>query len=541
MSNKSDEVRNLLNQLNQQSLITQNVERILNIISTKEDLKLDLLLNRKSKEDQKINKVDSEKIQNENKNSERYKWYKNVLNTISDEFSINNLLYVINRIIGGICSGNDYRNGFSLLLEHFINKFDELIDYNQLESIILKESFFIKSQSPSIKTALSIGKIVCFKIIILNSNRLTSELTISITKNILQTLELNSSTLIEDEIMSYFESLLHSLLNGKLNTLMNSKKGQKLIESLIFLWMDYPSNNLSKSTNEICTNLNYCNILIFNGIQSNNETFSLFRKNFIKANPKYHYAFIFNSSDDSNLKKILSCSINLGKNHYLLKYLNNYLVQTNELDNIALVWNCVTDKNFVQESLNKSGKNFISLLTSISISIIKNLKTKPLKEYVKIFSIFNSGFIKTFIDFEGGKFKMSSLTNIFNELINSIKEKKEKNNLNDIESVLVKYSYEILELFKENLLSSVSNKIIFSFFFEYCDEESRLKFTKKIIENKSISLTNKNNKMEIEQDEEEEEILNDNNYYDQDFKSEFYSRINILKNILTVSFQLLKA
>lgn len=84
-----------------------------------------------------------------------------------------------------------------------------------------------------------------------------------------------------------------------------------------------------------------------------------------------------------------------------------------------------------------------------------------MKEYVKIFSIFNSGFIKTFIDFEGGKFKMSSLTNIFNELINSIKEKKEKNNLNDIESVLVKYSYEILELFKENLLSSVSNKIIF--------------------------------------------------------------------------------
>lgn len=47
--------------------------------------------------------------------------------------------------------------------------------------------------------------------------------------------------------------------------------------------------------------------------------------------------------------------------------------------------------------------------------------------------------------------------------------------------------------------------------------------------------------MEIEQDEDEEEILNDNNYYDQDFKSEFYSRINILKNILTVSFQLLKA
>lgn len=108
--------------------------------------------------------------------------------------------------------------------------------------------------------------------------------------------------MIEDEIMSYFESLLHSLLNGKLNTLMNSKKGQKLIESLIFLWMDYPSNNLSKSSNEICTNLNYCNILIFNGIQSNNDTFTLFRKNFIKANPKYHYAFIFNSSDDSNLK-----------------------------------------------------------------------------------------------------------------------------------------------------------------------------------------------------------------------------------------------
>lgn len=539
MSSKSEELRNCLNLLNQQSLIVSNVEKIIKLISTNEDLKLDLLYNRKEKNETKSNdKEESEKQSKENKNTERYKWYKNLFTAVSDDFCLNNLLYVIHRTIGGICSGNDYRNGYSLLLEKFILKFDEFIDYNQLESIILKESFFIKSQSPSIKTSLSLGKIACFRNIILNSNRLTSDLTISITKCILQSLELNSSVTIEDEVLNYFENLLQSLLKGRLVALMNSKKGQKLFETLITLWMEFPFNNFSKSNQDLTNNLNYSNILIFNGIICDSESFNLFRKNFVKTNSKYNITTIFSNNDDSNLKRLIHNAISLSKDHYTLKYLNNYLLNTFELDNIAQVWNCVTENNFVQESLNKSGRNYISLLTSISITIINNLKNKPIKEYAKVFSIFNSGFIKTFINFDGGKFKMNNLTTIFTELINSIREKKQKKSIEEIESLVIKYSYEILDLFKQNLLSSVSNKFVFSFFFEFCNEESRLKFTNSVISNKSNSnAKEKINKMEIDEaeEEEDEDIIDENNFYDQDFKSEFYSKINILKNILTVS------
>ncbi len=59
-----------------------------------------------------------------------------------------------------------------------------------------------------------------------------------------------------------------------------------------------------------------------------------------------------------------------------------------------------------------------------------------------------------------------------------------------------------------------------------------------MISNKTNSKAKeKINKMEIDEEEEDEDedMIDENNFYDQEYKSEFYSRINILKNILTVS------
>ena len=61
-------------------------------------------------------------------NKEKYKFYLKVFSSQSED-----LLYTINRLIGGICStATDYREGFGITFQLFLDKFSKEINISEL-------------------------------------------------------------------------------------------------------------------------------------------------------------------------------------------------------------------------------------------------------------------------------------------------------------------------------------------------------------------------------------------------------------------------
>ena len=113
-------------------------------------------------------------------NKEKYRFYLKVFNTQNED-----LLYTINRLIGGICStATDFRQGFGITLQLFLDKFINEINISELLEGIQKESYVPKNEKNNIRLAALSGKLFVYKIL-LNLHNLSEENLIFMMKQIL--------------------------------------------------------------------------------------------------------------------------------------------------------------------------------------------------------------------------------------------------------------------------------------------------------------------------------------------------------------------
>lgn len=554
------EIKNLFNNLrdSNNNLQRDAVKLVDLVVKSKEDLNLaayyqpkvvvkkekskskgkDKEKNAKKEKKEKNEKEITETAVQEDKNlvAEKYKWYTEVIN-VENKGSEKNLLYTISRLVGGICStGNEYRKGFCLALTEILKNYDDKVDYEKLCLAANKESFHKKSENSAIKTSKCIGRIGIFNCIVESSNKITAEILLEICKNTITILESNINTAVEEAAIKLFKTFTGRLIDSSLDFLTNNKKNQRVLETIFSLWMNIANEKSKLSLFGVSISLIFSKIAKLEDSKLN-KNIKFFFTNLVKENPKYNIDnTLFNSSDSTQFKTMLKDLVNNNKNHISLEILSEFLTDLADFKYIAVSWNTLTDKSVIETLSKISSKNYQYILTKFSTIIIDILRSSELN-FAKIFEIFNSNFFKTFLNFEGGKAKHNNINIIINSLIKALKNMKDSEFGSKINKDLSKYSADVINLFNGHGLSPVTFKGFLLFLFENLSENGREQFVKNLIESSSSPKTNGHSKMEveIEEDEDEEEDINENDYGDEKFRTIFFTKINVLKTIVTVS------
>ena len=171
------------------------------------------------------NIISSLSIEGENTiiNKEKYKFYLKVFSTQSED-----LLYTINRLIGGICStATDYREGFGITLQLFLDKFSKEINISELLEGIQKESYIPKNEKNNIRLAALSGKLFVYKILLALHN-LSEDNLIFIVKQII--IIAKSQKSLEEGCASLIDEIFNKIFNDYFDIKKN--KNNKLLEGI---------------------------------------------------------------------------------------------------------------------------------------------------------------------------------------------------------------------------------------------------------------------------------------------------------------------
>ena len=419
---------------------------------------------------------------NSSLNKEKYKNFLKVFSSPCDD-----LLYTINRLIGGICStGIEYREGFGITLQLFLDKFSKEINFIELLQSIQKESYVPKSEKNNVKVCAISGKIFIYKIL-LGINSLSEDNIILIIKQILpipkQYKNMEEACLLL--IKEIFDKIFSDFFDIKKN------KNNKLLEGIL------------KSLDIICEHKND-----YIKTETNFE-FSLYFllmnyldniKGFIS--PKIQEDFFDNNNPESQqpLFKYFSILLSLPIRYqninskdanifnYSLKLVYDLLIKINNNKYAYKIWNILIDPMCVEEFRKISSKNFESLIFSYSLFLIQNFFNIKY-----IFQIFDESFFLSLMQFKSNKrVKYAiSITQIISDKISSLNEE-EDNNQTTIEDYCLKclniFGYE-----QEGKYSPKTLKNFYLFLLGKISEEQKMEYI--------------NNLLRLNQDKTIEEIV----------------------------------
>ena len=284
-------------------------------------------------------------------NKEKYKNFLKVFASPCEE-----LLYTINRLVGGICStGVEYREGFGLTLELFLDKFSKEISFSELLESIQKESYVPKSEKNHVKICALSGKIFIYKIL-LGINNLSEDNIIYIIKQILLIVKQQKS--LEEACIVLMKEIFDKVFNDFFDIKKN--KNNKLLEG-IFKSLDTVcehKNDYSKIDN----NFEFCIYFLLMNYIDNIKGF---------VSPKMQEDFFDNNNSESQqpLFKYFCNLINLPIKYqnintkdanifnFSLKLLYDLLIAINNNKYAFKIWNILIDPECVEEFKKISLKN----------------------------------------------------------------------------------------------------------------------------------------------------------------------------------------
>ena len=407
---------------------------------------------------------------NSSLNKEKYKNFLKVFSSPCDD-----LLYTINRLIGGICStGVEYREGFGITLQLFLDKFSKEINFIELLQSIQKESYVPKSEKNNVKVCAISGKIFIYKIL-LGINSLSEDNIILIIKQILpipkQYKNMEEACLLL--IKEIFDKIFSDFFDIKKN------KNNKLLEGIL------------KSLDIICEHKND-----YIKTETNFE-FSLYFllmnyldniKGFIS--PKIQEDFFDNNNPESQqpLFKYFSILLSLPIRYqninskdanifnYSLKLVYDLLIKINNNKYAYKIWNILIDPMCVEEFRKISSKNFESLIFSYSLFLIQNFFNIKY-----IFQIFDESFFLSLMQFKSNKrVKYAiSITQIISDKISSLNEE-EDNSQTTIEDYCLKclniFGYE-----QEGKYSPKTLKNFYLFLLGKISEEQKMEYINNLL------------------------------------------------------------
>ena len=344
-------------------------------------------------------------------NKEKYKYYLKVFSTQNED-----LLYTINRLIGGICStATDYREGFGITLQLFLDKFLKEINISELLEGIQKESYVPKNEKNNIRLAALSGKLFVYKIL-LDLHNLSEDNIIFMVKQIV--IIAKSQKFLEEASVVLIQEIFNKVFNDFFDIKKN--KNNKLLEGIF------------KSLETICEHKNN-----FNEIENNLEfCIYFFLMNFLDnikgyISPKIIEDFFDSKNDESNqpLFKYFCILLNLPIKYqnintkeanifnFSLKFLYELLIKLNNNKYAYKIWNILIDSKCVEKFNSISSKNLESLIYSYSLFLIHNFF-----DINFTLQIFDESFFLSLTQFKTNmKIKyVINITGIISEKINNI-------------------------------------------------------------------------------------------------------------------------
>ena len=342
---------------------------------------------------------------------EKYKYYLKVFSTQNED-----LLYTINRLIGGICStATDYREGFGITLQLFLDKFLKEINISELLEGIQKESYVPKNEKNNIRLAALSGKLFVYKIL-LDLHNLSEDNIIFMVKQIV--IIAKSQKFLEEASVVLIQEIFNKIFNDFFDIKKN--KNNKLLEG-IFKSLETiceHKNNL----NEVDNNLEFCIYFILMNYIENIKGF---------ISPKIIEDLFDNKNEEINqpLFKYFCILLNLPIKYqnintkeanifnFSLKFLYELLIKLNNNKYAYKIWNILIDSKCVEKFNSISSKNLESLIYSYSLFLIHNFF-----DINFTLQIFDESFFLSLTQFKTNmKIKyVINITNIISEKINNI-------------------------------------------------------------------------------------------------------------------------
>ena len=425
------------------------------------------------------NIISSLSIEGENTiiNKEKYKFYLKVFSTQSED-----LLYTINRLIGGICStATDYREGFGITLQLFLDKFSKEINISELLEGIQKESYIPKNEKNNIRLAALSGKLFVYKILLALHN-LSEDNLIFIVKQII--IIAKSQKSLEEGCASLIDEIFNKIFSDYFDIKKN--KNNKLLEG-IFKSLENVlehKNNLS----EIDNNLEFCAYFILMSYFDNIKGFVSSKivedffdnKNEEINQPLYKY-FCILLELPIKYQNINTKDANIF--NFSLKYLYQLLIKLNNNKYAYKIWNILIDEKCVENFNKISSKNFESLIYTYSLFLIHNFF-----DINFTLQIFDESFFLSLTQFQTNK-KIKYVINI----TDIISEKIE--NIND-NNIIEDYCKKCLNIFGNEIEGKYSPKTLKKFYLFLLRKISKEEKNKYI--NDLLNLEENNNIEEIQ-------------------------------------------
>ena len=425
------------------------------------------------------NIISSLSIEGENTiiNNEKYKFYLKVFSTQSED-----LLYTINRLIGGICStATDYREGFGITLQLFLDKFSKEINISELLEGIQKESYVPKNEKNNIRLAALSGKLFVYKILLALHN-LSEDNLIFIVKQII--IIAKSQKSLEEGCASLIDEIFNKIFNDYFDIKKN--KNNKLLEG-IFKSLENVlehKNNLS----EIDNNLEFCAYFILMSYFDNIKGFVSSKivedffdnKNEEINQPLYKY-FCILLELPIKYQNINTKDANIF--NFSLKYLYQLLIKLNNNKYAYKIWNILIDEKCVENFNKISSKNFESLIYTYSLFLIHNFF-----DINFTLQIFDESFFLSLTQFQTNK-KIKyviNITDIISEKIENIDDNK----------IIEEYCKKCLNIFGNEIEGKYSPKTLKKFYLFLLRKISKEEKNKYI--NDLLNLEENNNIEEIQ-------------------------------------------
>ena len=425
------------------------------------------------------NIISSLSIEGENTiiNKEKYKFYLKVFSTQSED-----LLYTINRLIGGICStATDYREGFGITLQLFLDKFSKEINISELLEGIQKESYVPKNEKNNIRLAALSGKLFVYKILLALHN-LSEDNLIFIVKQII--IIAKSQKSLEEGCASLMNEIFDKIFSDYFDIKKN--KNNKLLEG-IFKSLENVlehKNNLS----EIDNNLEFCAYFILMSYFDNIKGFVSSKivedffdnKNEEINQPLYKY-FCILLELPIKYQNINTKDANIF--NFSLKYLYQLLIKLNNNKYAYKIWNILIDEKCVENFNKISSKNFESLIYTYSLFLIHNFF-----DINFTLQIFDESFFLSLTQFQTNK-KIKyviNITDIISEKIENIDDNK----------IIEEYCKKCLNIFGNEIEGKYSPKTLKKFYLFLLRKISKEEKNKYI--NDLLNLEENNNIEEIQ-------------------------------------------
>ena len=403
-------------------------------------------------------------------NKEKYKNFLKVFSSPSDD-----LLYTINRLIGGICStGIEYREGFGITLQLFLDKFSKEINFVELLQSIQKESYVPKNEKNNVKVCAISGKIFLYKIL-LGINSLSEDNIIFIIKQILPIPKQHKN--LEEACLLLIKEIFDKIFNDFFDIKKN--KNNKLLEG-IFKSLDMFCENKNDYF-KTDTNFEFSIYFLLMNYLDNIKGFisQKIQEDFFDNNntesqqPLFKY-FTILLAMPIKYQNINSKDANIF--NYSLKLLYEILIKINNIRYAYKIWNILIDPICVEEFKKISSKNFESLIFSFSLFLLQNFFN------IKYISqIFDESFFLSLMQFKVNKrIKYAiNITQVISEKISSLNEEE-----NDNQTIIEDYCSKCLNIFgceQEGKYSPKTLKNFYLFLLENISEEQKIKYINNLL------------------------------------------------------------